>query len=186
MKFDIYKIKGECLVYERGGICEDGFLPECDPLYKSSNFDDCFEWCKIRVNWHVELKGIRVCESVGTYKADFAEDLKNLVQMKLDQLREEGESMGFGKLEIDHSGIYYTFRANADWKNESIKYTFNQPLKWTNSVQSEMQKFVAVRMAELRGMSMAAHELGIGIVFDDDFKVHIYGVRKMWETHYEY
>lgn len=187
MQFDIYKTEGKVLVYKRGDVCEYGELPDGKPLYETPEDGDWWEWCDARSDWRDDRR-IRICEPVGTYSAPYADDLKKVAQGLMDRYREEGAELGWGELTIDHSGMSHTFRRSAAWKDEPIYYTFAQSTKWTNGEDGPLGgRALRARdnLVQLWGMADAAHELGLDIVFDAQFTIHLFGVRRMWRTSFD-
>ena len=185
-KYDVYKDGDKYLIFERGQVSEYGEIPEGKPVNVSTE-EDWWNWCD--ANGARTDDAIRLCERVGYYAAGFADDLKAKAERLLTSYIEEGREAGWGDLEIDRSGMSYTFRRSAAWKDEPIYYTFNQPLKWTNPEKGEytgMKLRARDNLVMLWGMADAAHEIGFDIVFDAELHIHVFGVRYMWRTTFEY
>lgn len=187
MKFDVYETDdGKFLVYERGDVCECGELPDGKPLFEADSEDDWFDYCDRRSDWRQDDR-IRLCKRVGYFPANYTKDLKVKAQELMDRYIAEGKECGWGDLEIDYSWATHTFRAGANWKEDETLYTFSQSMKWTNGMDGSLLS-VKLRardnLVQLWGMSKAVHELGLDLVFDKNFKIHLMGVRSMWKTTY--
>ena len=178
------------LVYERGELDSCGDLPDGKPVYEcgSEDGDDWREWLESHTDWRDD-KSVRVCRRQGTYNAVYAKDLEKNAQRLFDRYREEGARLGWGELFIDTSWTVYTYRASADWKNEPVRYTFDQRLSWKNAPKAyDTTEALWARdnYVRLVGMADAAHELGLDIVFDEDFKVYVVGLHAIWQAEYEF
>ena len=190
-RYDAYITdEGKVLIYERGELEECGLLPDGKPVYEgeSDNEDEWQEWVEAHTDWRDD-KRLRVCRRRGTYNAVYAKDLEKRAQTLFDRYREEGARLGWGELFIDTGWEAYTFRASADWKNEPVRYTFDQRLTWKNAPKAyDTTEALWARdnYVRLVGMADAAHELGLDIVFDEDFKVYVFGLHAMWQAEYDF
>jgi hypothetical protein len=146
-----------------------------------------WEWC----NDHGLSKAedaIRVCCLVKCVRGSLIDDLKERAQDLMNRYREEGRKLGWGELEIDHSGMDYTFRLSAAWKDQPIKYTFAQPLRWTRDRPAIYpNEVIRTRdlLVTLCGMSQAVHELGLDLIFDEDFRIYLAGATLEWHGEIE-
>ena len=187
-QYDVYVTdEGKGLVYGRGEIPEYGCLPDRKPVYKSETEDEWREWLSGHADWR-DGKGVRVCRRRGTFDAAFAKDLEAKAQALLDGYRKRGAGLGWGGLRIDKSWTIHTYRASADWKNEPTRYTFDQRLAWENPPESWLDTdalYARDEYVRLVGMADAAHELGLDLVFDENFKVSVVGMNATWEAEYE-
>lgn len=186
-KYDVYLKDGKALIFPRGDIDECGELPELSPLYETDESGDWWEWCDSRSNHAAD--SVRVCRLIGRFNSAFANDLLAKAQKLMDRYRAEGAEIGWGELSIDHTWMNYTFRRSAAWKDEPILYTFQQALKWSNKNKNTVYDGEALRardnLVQLWGMADAVHELGLDIVFDENLKIHLEGVKTMWRTTFE-
>lgn len=191
MKFDVYISDGKARVYPRGEIVECGCLPSGEPLHVADEQGEWWDWCDRNGGRDNALRCddfVRVCRLVGKFNAAFVEDLRIRAQSQLDAYRSEGADAGWGDLSIDRSGMSYTFRRSAAWKDEPILYTFSQSLKWSvghSGPWSGEALRIRDRLVQLWGMADAVHELGIDIVFGEDFRIHVEGVHSEWSASYE-
>ena len=190
-KYDIYIADGKANIYPRGEVAECGDLPEGKPLQVMGEDEDWYDWCSDDCGWkNMADDTIRVCRRVLSVNADYARDLEKAAQKIMDLYVREGKECGWGDLEIDRSGMTYTFRRSANWKDEPTLYTFGQRLSWSNQDGMDFGKqehlWARDNLVRLHGMADAAHELGLDIVFDSDFKVHVMGASPSWEAKYEY
>lgn len=190
MKYDVYINGSSAKVFARGIIDDDGFLPDAKPLFECPrDSDEWFNWCE-QNNLSNSDDAIRKCELVCQYNAEFVNDILEKAQGLFNRYRSEGAEAGWGELAIDFSGMSYTYRRSAAWKDEPTYYTFEQSLKWTNKkfAQDESLTGFALRardnLVQLWGMADALYELGLSLVFDKDFKLHIFGAQKGWKTSY--
>lgn len=186
-KYDAYVIEGgKVLVYPRGELGDCGCLPDGRPLHESTEDGDWWEWCDSRSSRADD--SIRLCRRVGKFNAAYVDDLRRRAQDLLDAYRREGAAAGWGELAIDHSGMHYTFRSSAAWKDEPILYTFDQPFKWPRYHEGDWDCAalrIRDRLVQLYGMADAAHELGLDIVFDKSFVVRVMGASFAWSATYE-
>lgn len=174
------------LVYERGELGKYGELPDGKPVYESQEDEEWMAWLEDHTDWRDD-KSVRVCRRKATFNAAFLKDLEERAQKLLDGYREEGERLGWGKLSIDTSWTVYTYRASANWKDEPTRYTFQQRLKWTKAPESFGDTdalWARDGYVRLVGMADAVYELGMNLVFDEDFKVYVVGTSKIWGTEY--
>lgn len=180
--------EGKVLIYERGELNECGYLPDGKPAHESDEDGDWEEWVEEHTDWRDD-KRVRVCKRRATFNGAFVKDLERKAQGLLDDYRREGKELGWGELKIDTSWTVYTYRASANWKDEPVRYTFQQRLAWDNSPATFGDTdalFARDRYVKLVGMADAAYELGLNIVFDKDFKVYVVGARFAWESEYEF
>ena len=198
-RYDIYIKDGTAHIYPRGEVDECGDLPGREPLKVMREDEDWFDWCIEDCGGNATDDAIRVCRLVLPVNAEYAKDLQKRAQGLMDRYIREGKEHGWGDLAIDRSGTTYTFRASANWKEDPILYTFDQRLSWSNPADIDLGKQeqlwtrdVLVKimtrdvLVKLIGMADAAHELGLDIVFDKDFKIHVMGANATWATKYEY
>lgn len=188
MKFDVYKDKDDkVLVYKQGSVSDCGELPEGKPLYESTTDGDWRDWCDARSDWK-DRDRIRVCELVGTFPAKFVNDLNERAQALLDRYIAEGKEAGWGELGFNFDDVSRTYRRSANWKDEPTYYTVDQPLKWTNKKDEPITGFplrVRDNLVRLLGMADGVYELGVSIVFDEQFKIHVFGVDEKWVTSFD-
>ena len=187
MKYDIFIKDGRAKIYKRGNLPPYGELPESGLLCDMCEDSDWVDWCYENGLSDVE-DAIRVCRLVKCVRGNFLEDLKEKAQNLMNRYREEGRKLGWGELEIDHSGIDYTFRLSAAWKDQPIKYTFDQPLRWTKWCEPiYTDEVIRTRdlFVTLCGMSRAVHELGIDLIFDKEFNIHLAGAFLEWHGEIE-
>ena len=188
-RYDVYFTDdGSVLIYERGDLGTCGMLPDYEPVHKTSSDGDWEDWLDEHTDWRDE-KRVRVCHKRVMVNASFIKDLVTKAQMLFDRYREEGARLGWGELSIDTGWTIHTYRGSADWKNEPVRYTFDQRLAWSNlpkSFDSTEALWARDNFVRLVGMSDAAYELGFHLVFDKDFKVYAVGLETTWETEYEY
>lgn len=187
MKYDIFIKDGMARIYQRGELPPYGELPESGVLRVMKEDGDYWEWCYNNGLSDSE-DAIRVCRLSKFVRGNYLEDLKETAQNLLNRYREEGEKLGWGELIIDHSGMDYTFRLSAAWKSQPIKYTFEQPLRWTKG-RLDIFPAEAIRTRDLLvtlcGMSQAVHELGIDLIFDEDFRIYLAGAFLEWHGEIE-
>lgn len=186
MKYDIYVTEGKVKVYHQAYIPPCGEIPDKIPLFVCDTVEDAWDWCdQHKMDYgHDAFRVNRLGHSVSL---EYINDLKTKAQERLDRYRKEGKSLGWGELEIDHNGMNYTYRSSAAWKDEPIRYTFEQPLKWSKKSRdvSDDGLRVSDTLLVLWGMSVAVYELGLSLVFDKDFKVHVMGTSPRWISKYE-
>ena len=188
-RYDAYITdEGKVLVYERCSIGEYGELPDGKPVHESDKDGDWEEWIAEHADWRDE-KGVRVFKRKAMLDASFVKDIEKKAQILLDAYRSRGKELGWGELSIDTSWTVYTYRASANWKDEPIRYTFDQRLKWENPPSSFADTdalFARDEYVRLVGMADAAYELGFHIVFDVDFKVYVVGTQFAWQAEYQF
>lgn len=187
MKYDIFIKDGRARIYQRGELPPYGELPERGVLCDLHEDSDYWEWCNDN-GLSEEEDAIRVCRLVKCVRGSFLDDLKEKAQDLMNRYREEGRKLGWGELEIDHSGMDYTFRSSAAWKDEPIRYTFQQPLRWTRDRPAIYpDEVIRTRdlLVTLCGMSQAIHELGLELVFDSDFRIYLAGAYLEWHGEIE-
>ena len=191
-KYDVYEtgdiLNQKFFVYARGEMPDYGELPEGTPLYTAEGEYEWRDWCDKHVGRY-EDDSIRVIKSVCTVPTAYLADLKRKAQESFDRYRLRGKECGWGELTIDKSWTIHTFRVSADWKNMPTLYTFEQSLKWSNgdgkNFNDTDQLWARDEYVRLVGMADAAHELGFDIVFTEDFKIEVEGVRKTWYGEYD-
>jgi len=188
-RYDAYVTdEGRVLVYERGELGEYGYLPDGRPVHESDKDGDWEEWLEEHTDWRDESR-IRVCRRKAALDASFVKDLEAKAQGLLDDYRSRGRELGWGELSIDTGWTVHTYRASADWKNQPVRYTFDQRLAWGNPPESYADTdalYARDAYVRLVGMADAAYELGISLVFDKDFKVYAVGASFTWEAEYSY
>lgn len=188
MKYDVYETEDTVKVYKQGLIPANGEIPVSPLLHECNTVDEAWDWCDEN-GMDIDKGTFRVNRLCSNVSIRHIADLRNKAQERLDRYRAEGRIRGWGELEIDHSGTHYTFRSSAAWKDEPIRYTFEQPLKWTDK-KHEDETADAIRINNylhvLWGMSLAVYELGFCLVFDEDFKVHVMGVDPTWESKFDF
>lgn len=187
MKYDIFIKDGRAKIYERGELPPNGELPERGLLCDLCADSDYWEWCYDNGLSDAD-DAVRVCKLVKCVSGSFLDDLKEKAQNLMNRYREEGRKLGWGELEIDHSGMDYTFRSSAAWKDEPVRYTFSQPLRWTSDRPAIYpEEVIRTRdlLVTLCGMSIAAHELGLDLVFDSEFRIHLSGACLEWHGEIE-
>ena len=187
MKYDIFIKDGMARIYQRGELPPYGELPERGVLCVMKEDGDYWEWCNDNGLSEAE-DAIRVCRLVKCVRGSFLDDLKERAQNLMNRYREEGRKLGWGELEIDRSGMEYTFRSSANWKDEPIRYTFSQPLRWTEErppIYSDTVLRIRDLYARLIGMSEAVHELGVDLIFNDDFRIYLAGAFLEWHGEIE-
>lgn len=187
MKYDIFIKDGLARIYQRGELPPYGDLPERGVLCVMNEDSDWTDWC-YENGLSDDEDSIRVCRLGKCVRGNFLEDLKEKAQNLLNRYRDEGEKLGWGELVIDHSGVDYTFRLSAAWKDQPIKYTFDQPLRWTKGRDTIYNdSFLRTRdlLVTLCGMSRAVHELGLDLIFDEDFKIYLAGAFLEWHGEIE-
>lgn len=170
-QYDAYKINGEYLIFERCEVDNYGELPEDDYVHKVDDEGEVYDYCG---------DDVRIFERIGTFNAAYRDDLKKLAQNLLDVYIAQGKELGFGELIVDTSWSTHCFRRSGNWKEEKIYYTFEQSIKWTNK-EGKMPYNMRDKLVMLWGMADAAHELGLDIVYDKDFKIEVFGLRAMWK-----
>ena len=188
-KYDVYIKDGKALVYQRGDVDEYGCLPDTKPLREMQEDEEWYDWCMEDCGWKAEDDTVRVCRLSLSICAEFAKDLLDKAQRLLDAYRSRGKALGWGNLAIDKSWTVHTFRSSANWKEEPVRYTFDQRLKWENPPSSFADTealFTRDKYVMLVGMADAVHELGLDIVFDSEFKIYVMGARETWATKYEF
>ena len=188
-KYDIYMKDGTASIYPRGEIAECGDLPDGKPLKVMDEGGDWYDWCMEDCGGRMDDDAVRVCRLRLSIDAAFARDLEKKAQELMDRYIRDGKGDGWGELEIDHSGMNYTYRNSANWKDEPIRYTFDQPLKWTNDCRIDTgnvdHMWTRDLLVRLHGMADAAYELGLTITFDSEFKIHVMGAFAEWQPKYE-
>ena len=188
-KYDVYIKDGKALVYPRGEVDKYGCLPDTKPLREMQEDEEWYDWCMEDCDWKAEDDTVRVCRLSLSIRAEFAKDLRDVAQRLLDSYRNLGKELGWGNLAIDTSWTVYTFRASANWKDEPVRYTFDQRLKWENppsSFADTAALFARDEYVKLVGMADAVHELGLDLVFDSEFKIYVMGASATWATGYEF
>ena len=189
-KYDIYMKDGTARIYPRGEIAECGDLPDGKPLRVMEEADDWYDWCVENSDGCMDYDVVRVFRLRLSIDAAFARDLEKKAQEVMDRYIREGKALGWGELEIDRSGMTYTYRASANWKEDPIRYTFDQPLKWTNGDRIDTGNvdhcWTRDHLVRLHGMADAAYELGLTITFDSYLKIHVMGAFAEWQQKYEY
>lgn len=188
MKYDVYIDNDTAKVYPRNNDLdqETAELPKDKPLFSCpADSDDWFNWCD--THSLCTSDSIRKCELCGYYPEFFLTDTLKKAQNLFDEYRKGGEFLGWGKLEIDLS-YSHTYRRSAAWKDEPTYYNFDQALKWTDKNANITFEGEALRvrdkLVQLWGMSDALYELGLSLVYTNDFKLHIFGVKKGWKTQF--
>lgn len=188
MKYDCYIDEGTNVaqIFERGEIAECGLMPtDRKPLREfAADSGKWEEWLDENTDWRDD-SAKRILRRRCEFSASFATDLCNKAQKLFDDYRAHGAILGWGQLTIDTSWTTYTYRASANWKNEPTRYTFDQRLKWDNPPEDYRETdalWARDKFVVLVGMADAAHELGMKLVFDKDFKISLMGAYAEWRV----
>lgn len=173
-------------IFERGEIAECGLMPsDRKPLREfAANSGEWEDWLEENTDWRDD-SAKRILRRLCIFSASFATDLRKRAQKLLDDYRAEGARLGWGELYIDTSWTAHTYRASAAWKEQPTLYTFDQRLTWTKPPEGYGDTdalWARDSYVRLVGMADAAHELGMELVFDKDFKVSLMGAYAEWRV----